>query len=138
MKLFFDSSAFAKRYINEPGSDKVEHLMMRATELAICMICIPEILSALIRLKHENKITLHDYRIAKRSFFTDVEDMVLCTLTPTTIEKSVDIIEQNKIRGMDSLHVASAIEWGAQCFVSADYRQIAAAKKSGLHVEAVV
>ena len=33
MKVFFDSSAFAKRYIEEPGSDTVENLCAQAAML---------------------------------------------------------------------------------------------------------
>jgi len=36
------------------------------------------------------------------------------------------------VRAMDALHVACAIQWGAELFVSADERQVAAAKKAGL------
>jgi predicted nucleic acid-binding protein len=36
---------------------------------------------------------------------------------------------------MDALHVACAMQWGAELFVSADARQVAAAKKAGLRTK---
>jgi predicted nucleic acid-binding protein len=33
---------------------------------------------------------------------------------------------------MDALHIACAIEWGADVFLSADARQLAAARRAGL------
>jgi predicted nucleic acid-binding protein len=38
---------------------------------------------------------------------------------------------------MDALHVASALEWGADLFASSDRRQLAAAKKAGLRTKLV-
>jgi hypothetical protein len=35
MKLFLDSSAFAKRFVEEPGSQDVEILCSQATELCL-------------------------------------------------------------------------------------------------------
>jgi hypothetical protein len=35
MKLFLDSSAFAKRFVEEPGSLEVETLCSQATELGL-------------------------------------------------------------------------------------------------------
>jgi predicted nucleic acid-binding protein len=36
---------------------------------------------------------------------------------------------------MDALHVACALEWKADLFVTSDRRQLDAAIKSGLHTE---
>ena len=44
MKLFLDSSAFAKRFIDEPGSADVEEARAQADELCLSVICVPEII----------------------------------------------------------------------------------------------
>jgi len=38
---------------------------------------------------------------------------------------------------MDAIHIASAIQWNADLFVSSDLRQIASAEEFGLRVERV-
>ena len=38
MKPAIDSSSFAKRYVQEVGSDKLDHLLKNASELAFCVI----------------------------------------------------------------------------------------------------
>ena len=38
MKLAVDSSSFAKRYVQEVGSDKLDRFLERASELAFCVI----------------------------------------------------------------------------------------------------
>jgi len=42
------------------------------------------------------------------------------------------MLENNALRAMDSLHVACALEWNADLFVTSDKRQAAAAMRSGL------
>ncbi len=42
MKTFLDSSAFAKRFVDEDGSDKVEDTCAQATELGLSVLCVPE------------------------------------------------------------------------------------------------
>jgi predicted nucleic acid-binding protein len=44
MILSVDSSAFAKRYVFEGGSEITEDLLQRASKLALCNILVPEII----------------------------------------------------------------------------------------------
>lgn len=137
MRTFFDSSAFAKRYIQEAGSQSVDNLCTEASELALSIICIPEIISALNRRVRERLLAHHDYADAKQRLSEDVRDAVILNLTPAVISASTVILETSPVRAMDALHVACAIEWEAQLFVSSDKRQIAAAKKAGLRTKSV-
>lgn len=57
MRIFFDSSAFAKRYIREEGTDIVLLWCDQATELCLSGIAISEIVSAFCRLQRENIIS---------------------------------------------------------------------------------
>ena len=62
MRVFFDSSAFAKRYISEPGTDKVLAWCDQATEIGLSAIALPEIISAFCRLRREGKVDDTQYR----------------------------------------------------------------------------
>ena len=137
MRTFFDASALAKRYVEEPGSSAVEGICANATELAICVICIPEIISALNRRLRERLLVHQEYVAAKRCLSADVRDVVVVNLVPAVISACTLLLESNPIRAMDALHVASALEWGADLFVSSDRRQLAAAKKAGLRTKLV-
>jgi uncharacterized protein len=132
MRVFFDSSAFAKRYIEEPGSDKVEEISSRATALGVSVICLPEIISALCRLRRESVLTERQYEEAKEALLIDFEDVLVCNITPQVINHTVHILETNILRTLDALHVACALEWQTEMFVSADIKQISVAKKIGL------
>ena len=132
MKLFLDSSAFAKRFVEEPGSEEVEILCSQATELCLSVICVPEIISALNCRLREKSLTRRGYNQAKQHLSEDVRDTVVINLTPDVVRSSIEILETTPVRTMDALHIASAVAWGAALFASADHRQIAAAKAAGL------
>jgi predicted nucleic acid-binding protein len=132
MKVFFDSSAFAKRYIEEPGSDTVENLCAQATMLGVSSICLPEIISALCRLKRDSIITKNQYDGAKDTLLRDFEDISVCNITPSVIGQTIHILETNTLRTLDALHIGCTLEWESDVFVSSDIRQISAAKKAGL------
>jgi len=36
---------------------------------------------------------------------------------------------------LDALHIACALEWGAELFVSSDQQQLRAAKRAGLKIQ---
>jgi predicted nucleic acid-binding protein len=135
MKLAADSSALAKRYIQEPGSDKMDHLLQNATELGFCIILVPEIISGLARRVRENVLPLTDYRKAKKQLLADVRDAIILQITPSVVALSLKLLENNKLRAMDALHVACALEWQADSFVTSDRSQLRAAINAGLHAE---
>ena len=137
MKTCVDSSAFAKRFIEEEGSAKMEDICSDATELGLSVLCVPEIISALNRRRREGKLTPAQYRQAKQRLLEDVRDADIIQLTPDVIAKSIEVLEFTPLRGADALHIACAIEWGAELFVSSDKAQLAAARKAGLTVRAV-
>ena len=137
MKTFFDSSAFAKRFLEEPGSDAVDALCLEATDLGLCVICVPEILSALVRRLREKRITAGNFALLERHLLDDIRDATIVNLTPEVVAESIRAIKATPIRAADALHVAAAKVWGAEMFVSADERQLTAARKAGLRVRGV-
>lgn len=136
MRVFFDTSAFVKRYISESGTDIVLEWCDRATEIGLSGIALPEIISAFCRVHREARITDTQYRQLKSLLLADIEDAALCDLTPAVLAHAVSSLETNVLRGMDAIHIGSALALQADVFVSADARQLDAAARAGLHVEA--
>ena len=134
MRVFFDTSAWAKRYIREPGSDKVEDVLRGASETAVSLLCPPELISALSRLRRQSLISTSGYDLIKSTLFREIEDMSVCSISIPIVEKAVDLLESHPLRTLDALQVACAFEWRADLFVSSDRRQLTAAVKSGLQV----
>lgn len=135
MNAFFDSSALAKRYILEPGSDRVDAILLAASSLGVSVICLPEVVSALRRRHRERKLSQSQYLKARQALFDDIEGASVVNITPPVVLRAVELLERWPLRSSDSLHVACAAEWSADLFVSADERQCAAARRYGLQVE---
>ncbi len=135
MKVLTDSSALAKRYVLEVGSDKIDQFLQNASQLGLCTILVPEIISGLNRRRREDNLSTDDYRTIKRQLMEDVHDAVILQVTPAVISYSIKLLETNVLRAMDALHIACAIEWQAELFVTADRRQYKAATNAGLLTE---
>jgi hypothetical protein len=137
MWVYFDSSAFAKRFIEEPGTEEVLAWCDQATELALSVIAIPELVSAFCRLRRERRITARQYQSIRSDLMADIADALICDTTPETIQRAVQALENHPRCGMDAIHVGAAVVSTAEVFVSADARQCAAAKALGLRVIAL-
>lgn len=137
MRTYIDSSAFAKRFIEEAGSDKVEEVCAQASALGLSVICVPEILSALNRRKRERSLTADQYAEAKQRLLDDVRDADIINLAVPVVGTAITILESSPVRAMDAFHIASALEWKAQLFVSSDRNQLNAAGFAGLKTQQV-
>ena len=134
MRVFLDTSAFAKRYVAEQGSEKVLATCQQADSLVVSVICLPELISTLCRLVRENKLDKAAYLKLKGDAMADLADVDVCQITPEVLATVVSVLELHPLRAMDALHVASALACKPDVFVSADRRQLSAARKAGLKV----
>ena len=137
MRVFFDSSAFVKRYVSETGTEAVLAWCDRASEIGLSGIALPDIVSAFCRLRREGRINDTQYRQLKSLLLADIEDAAICDLSPEVLAQSIASLEANILRGMDAIHVGSAIALKVDVFISADQRQRDAAIRAGLRVEGV-
>jgi hypothetical protein len=135
MKLAIDASSLAKRYVQEVGSDKLDRLLESSSELAFCVILVPEIISGLNRRLREQVLTIADYRSVKKQLLDDVHDATVLQITPSVVSRSVKLLEGNVLRALDALHVACALEWQADLFVTSDKKQFKAAINTELRSE---
>ncbi len=134
MKVFLDTSALAKRYVAEQGSDQVLAVCQQADSLVVSVICLPELVSTLCRLVREEKLASAAYRTLKGSMMADLADVDICEITQEVLASVVSLLELHPLRAMDGLHVACALACAPDAFVSADHRQLSAARKAGLSV----
>jgi hypothetical protein len=134
MRVFFDSSAFAKRYVDEAGTAEVLSWCDRAAELALSVIAIPELVSAFCRLRREGRLTQAQYRQVRDDLMSDIVDVLILDTTAQVVKNAVDALETCPLRAMDAIHVGAALVCAPDTFVSADSRQCDAARRFGLHV----
>lgn len=134
MRLFFDTSALAKRYVEEAGSEEVRGLCAEADSLGVSVLVVPELVSTLCRLVREGRLSSEDYQSLKSALQSDLGDADLCDVTEETFEHTIRCLESHPLRALDALHVASALVYLPDVFVSADRRQAKAAGREGLSV----
>jgi predicted nucleic acid-binding protein len=114
MKAFLDSSAWAKRFVEEDGSTVVESVCTQAEALGLSVVCVPEVVSALNRRLRERRLTPSQYREVKHRLRDDVRDADIVQLTPSVLGSAIQVLEAHPVRAVDALHIACALEWGGR------------------------
>lgn len=137
MTLFFDTSAFLKRYIDEMGSSEVSELCLTATDVGISILLPIEALSTFSRLKREKRLNEKQYIVLKRELFADLRDITVVSICPKVVTAAIGALEHSVLKSLDAIHIACALEFKPDFFVSGDVQQIAAAKQAGLGVKEV-
>ncbi|MFH1620323.1 MAG: type II toxin-antitoxin system VapC family toxin [bacterium] len=135
MKLFLDTSALIKRYVEERGTETVNSLCAQADEIILCAIALPEMISALMRRLLEGRISKRQYRDIKKAMLADWACAMQVDISHGLIAKTVEVLEQGRTRTLDALHVAAAAESGADLFATADKKHAQGASLQALKVE---
>lgn len=141
MWAYVDTSAMVKRYVRESGGAAVQRLLARHS-LVSSVILPVELYSAFARRTREGTLAA----VALPRLFTRVgADRTRWTLvgtTPEVIDEAQSLVENYPLRTLDALHVASARLFQRHLrapllFISADTRQLAAAKREGLTIQPI-
>ena len=137
MRVAVDSSAMAKRHIQETGTEQVLRRLAEADEVVVSILVVPEIASALNRRRREGAISHAQYEAHMRDVREDIPGMRILELSEAVVRRAIACLERAPLRASDAIHVATALEAGVDRLVTADRRQIEAAKAMGLRVEPV-
>ena len=133
----FDASALTKRYASEAGRNRVLALFASASELLIAAHCKTELASALLRRRREGSLPVAEFDRAWNAAQSDVADMTLVAVDARVERFAFAAMEQGPLRGMDALHVGSAMAARVDLFVTADKRQAQVARAMGVPTELI-
>ena len=136
-RLMFDTSALTKRYAAEAGRERVLLLFQSASELLVAAHCKTEVASALLRRRREGSLPPSEFDRAWAAAQRDVADMTLVPFDARVERLAFAAMEQGPLRGMDALHVGSALASRVDLFVTADRRQAQVARGMGLTTELI-
>ena len=135
MRIFLDTSALAKRYVQEPGSEELEDLFSSFTvEIFISTLAFVEFASAMGRKLRDKEMTRAKVVKTIKELEKDwsevfakipLEDMLAETAAALALEYS--------LKGADAVHLASANVADAELLVASDKKLIQAAKKMGIN-----
>lgn len=107
MILYLDTSSLAKIYVSERGSDDVHALLAGAAVVTTSPIAYPELRAALARRRREGTLRPAAFNAAKDAFEADWTRYVAVEVTAAICRDAGDLAERHRLRGFDSLHLAS-------------------------------
>jgi predicted nucleic acid-binding protein len=112
--FYFDTSALAKRYSPETGSEKVDSIINnKANIIVIGNIAITEIYSALSKKYRTSEIPYQDFLSAVYRFEKDIFDSTYHFLevdNNVITSAKIFILTYSELRTYDSIHLALALE----------------------------
>jgi predicted nucleic acid-binding protein len=144
---YLDTSALAKRYVQESGTVWVLDLTDLAAghDLYTVRVTGPEMIAALFRKARTGEISADDAIRSAENFRTDWQQQYqIVEVTAHIADKAMELAEKHGLRGYDAVHLASvlavqqmreAMQLPPLTFVSADVRQCETAIAEGVAVE---
>lgn len=139
--IYVDSSALVALYIPEPLSPAARAVIYEAVQVPFTALHDLELTNAFERLVGRGLITRQECRAVVRQLSHDIEARRLAPVTPdweAVFAEAAALSRRHTARfltrSLDLLHVAVARQVRCTRFVSADDRQLAAAKASGLAI----
>jgi uncharacterized protein len=129
---FFDSSALLKRYVEEPGSAKVDALLAADAERAVSAITHTEVACALVR-------RVRDATRMLDQLAEDLQAPLHVAINDEIVAISVALGVKHRLRGCDALQLAAAVTLKKASgrpvrFICADEDLTMAARAEGLAV----
>jgi predicted nucleic acid-binding protein len=110
LTLYLDTSSAIKLYTSETGSDEVRRLAGDAAIVATSVVTYAETRAALARLRRDGALTIAAFRSAKREFDEQWPSFVTLDATDALCRQAGEFAEQYRLRGFDSIHLASFAE----------------------------
>jgi uncharacterized protein len=134
---YFDTSALIKRFVEEPGSKRVDAVLDGEPFLATSKVAYAEVHAGLARKLREKALTTAAYRRTSRVFDTDWRAYVRVDLADPLLLIVRDLVRRHPLRGFDVIHLASAMHLQEQLgeeiqVVASDDRLLTAAGEEGL------
>jgi len=134
LKIFLDTSALAKRYVQEPGSEALENLFSAGvSEVYVSTLALPEFGAALSRKLRDKELAKKSAEHALSELEKDWDNVFTkVPLTDTVAKSAVSLAIQHPLKGADAVHLATAMAADAGLLVASDQQLIKTAKKVGL------
>ena len=134
MIVYFDTSAFLKLVIAEPGSVVAVRAWTDADQVAACRLLYPEARAGLAQARRMGRLPARFAGASRRTLEALWADVEVVEITLHVGQAAGDAAEQHGLRGYDAVHLASAVHASADALVCADTDLLRAALACGLAV----
>jgi predicted nucleic acid-binding protein len=139
---FLEATAFAKLFVQEPGTDALISLMeaVEDNRKLISASTPLEVYAAIRRRERAGVLTLEDATAALDSLRMEAARMVQEPLNPAVLEAARQLLDRTTLRWPDTLQLAAAsvaremFQGTEIIFVSASPMLLDAAKAEGFHI----
>lgn len=108
MKLYLDTSALVKLYVEEEGAPVVRNAVAQAELVATAAIAYVEARAAFVRRRHEGGLLTAEYRRIIRDVDSDWARYLVVEVTDSLIRDAARLAEAHRLRAYDAIHLASA------------------------------
>jgi uncharacterized protein len=142
---FLDTSALAKRYLTDKGSNRMRRLLERRDDGFYQGYLTPlEIASALYRRLRSQDISQDELSILLRAYIAHShQDYILIPYSDALIDRASALVARHVLRALDAIQLASALELKDSLpaealpptFLSADDRLLDAGRREHLQAE---
>jgi predicted nucleic acid-binding protein len=104
---YLDTSSLVKLYVEEEGSALIRQLVERSEVVATSVVAYAEARAALARQRREGGLSAAGFDRAKNDFEQDWPRYLTIEVSETVYRDAGDLAEKHRLRGFDSLHLAS-------------------------------
>ena len=139
MSIYIDTSALAKRYLLERGSDAFDAFLQQCDDdCVISALGGTEFESVLQRLRRERLIDADYAEQARKDFLNDLQTAlwVVRPFAPSNFPQAADLMRTLDVplATLDALHLATALDLGCRGIATSDRQLSQAASRRGLIV----
>jgi predicted nucleic acid-binding protein len=108
--LYLDTSSLVKLYVDEAGSETVRQLVGDANVVATSVVAYPEARAAFARLRRERALSASELTSARRELDDQWPMYLTLEATDSLCRVAGELAEKYRLRGFDSIHLASWTE----------------------------
>jgi predicted nucleic acid-binding protein len=118
--IFIDTSALAKRYVTEAGSDMVDGYFVEDNTIHLAPTTPIEIRSVFTRRQRERSLSEETVRMALEEWMKEEPVFQIEAFDDSLRSDAIEVIERTGIKTLDAIQLASARLSEATVFLTSD------------------
>ena len=139
MRIFLDTSAWIKYFIEEKGTTEIQNFIFEKSNssentFATSAVTYAEFYATIKRALRGNRIDIKQYEQIKNEFEKQWKIIDIPIVNNELIENSGRLAEKYALKGCDAFQLASAIAVNAYLFINSDSELEIAARQCNLKV----
>ena len=131
---YFDTSAFIRCLIEEPGATTAHGVWAAADDVASVRLLYPEARSALSRARRAGRLTRQSHGLALESCEQLWREVTVVEVDAELAAAAGELAEREALRAYDAVHLAAALAVRCDVLVSADGDLCRVGTRRGLSV----